>query len=326
MCGYLKNEKGIALLVVLWVLILLWVIVGEFSYAVKLRLNIVNNFKDNTQSYYFAVTGINNALATLLKREGEKAEPVPEKFLRNIESDIHSERLNGDYSVRIGNESGKVNINTAEENLLRVLFNAVDNMDTVQVNIIVDSILDWRDENNLHRINGAEDDYYLSLDPPYECRDGEFRSKEELLLVRGISQKIFADIEDMITLYTDSDTQQSSLFTRNLSKNTSNKININFAPKQLLRSLPMMTDELADEIIARRNEKFFQNLNALQAALGAEIYAAVNQYLTVSVSSFYSMTAYGFTENNRSKSVVNAIIEVDKKFENGYRFVQWTEE
>ncbi|MDA3895651.1 MAG: type II secretion system protein GspK [Desulfobacteraceae bacterium] len=322
----MKNEKGIALLVVLWVLILLWVIVGEFSYAVKLRLNIVNNFKDSTQSYYFAVTGINNALAMLLKRESEKAEPVRENFLRNIESDIHSERANGDYSVRIGNESGKVNINTAEENLLRVLFNAVDNTDTVQVNIIVDSILDWRDENNLHRINGAEDDYYLSLDPPYECRDGEFRSKAELLLVRGVSQQKFADIEDMITLYTESDAQQSSLFTRNLSKNTSNKININFAPKQLLRSLPMMTDELADEIIARRNEKLFQNLNALQAALGAEIYAAVNQYLTVSVSSFYSMIAYGFTENNRSKSVIDAIIEIDKEFENGYRFVQWKEE
>jgi type II secretory pathway component PulK len=95
MIGFLKNEKGIALLIVLWVMMLLWAIVGEFSYAVKLRLNIIKNFKDNTQSYYFAVAGLNNAIASLLEKEQGPVIPVVGNFIRDIESVIKEEGIEG---------------------------------------------------------------------------------------------------------------------------------------------------------------------------------------------------------------------------------------
>lgn len=318
----LKNKKGIALLMVLWILILLWVIVGEFSYAVKLRMNIVNNVKGSTHGYYFAIAGINNALAMLLANENSKKDAVPENFLRNITSSMQSTGVTGGYSVNIENESGKININAAEADLLQVLLSGIE-MDAEQATIIVDSILDWRDENNLHRTHGAEDDYYLSLDPPYECRDGEFRSPSELLLVKGITQTIFSEIEDMITLYTGSSRGIVPLFAKRTAEKSPNKINVNFAPKQLLQSLPLMTDEQAEEIIIQRDEKYFQNLNDLKKLVGNEIYEAINRYLTVSASSFYSIKAYGFMEGNLSQSVVEAIVEINEELETGFRFVRW---
>lgn len=330
MIGFLKNEKGIALFIVLWVLMLLWAIVGEFSYAVKLRLNIIKNFKDSTQSYYFAVAGVNNAIASLLEKENDSVKPVAGDSIRNIEFVIKEGDMKGSYAANIGNESGKVNINTADDNLLQVMLSGFE-IEAEQKDIIVDSIMDWRDENNLHRNNGAEDDYYLSLENPYECRDDEFQSKEELLLVRGVSHAIFAGIESIITIYSTSNTSKSkntsksNIFAQRSGKSKSNKININFAPKKLLLSLPMMTDELVDKIIEYRNDKALQSINELQAIVGMDVYAVIDRYLTISASSFFSVDSVGFTENGRSKSIINAIIEMNTKSESGYRFIQWKE-
>ena len=56
---------------------------------------------------------------------------------------------------------------------------------------VADSILDWRDANREHRLNGAEEDYYRGLDPPYSAKDGPLDVLEELLLVRGVTPQIF---------------------------------------------------------------------------------------------------------------------------------------
>lgn len=55
---------------------------------------------------------------------------------------------------------------------------------------IADSILDWMDEDSDPRENGAEDEYYAGLDPPYYPRNGLPDSLDELLLVRGITPKL----------------------------------------------------------------------------------------------------------------------------------------
>ena len=56
--------------------------------------------------------------------------------------------------------------------------------------IIVDSILDWIDTDDLHRLNGAESDYYQSLPNPYKAKNGRLDTLEELLLIKGMSPDI----------------------------------------------------------------------------------------------------------------------------------------
>src|SRR5262249_46209370 len=59
---------------------------------------------------------------------------------------------------------------------------------------IVNSILDWIDPDDEPRANGAEDDYYQSLTPPYHCKNAALDSLEELLLVKGVTaQLLFGD-------------------------------------------------------------------------------------------------------------------------------------
>lgn len=55
---------------------------------------------------------------------------------------------------------------------------------------VADAILDWMDGDDEPREFGCEADYYLTLDPPYEPKNGPLESIEELLLVRGVTPQL----------------------------------------------------------------------------------------------------------------------------------------
>lgn len=92
--------------------------------------------------------------------------------------------------VRYGitDECARLDINTVTEVQLRRLFNEVipqSTEDAVDINVLVDSLLDWREGGATPRANGAKDEYYGALQPPYRAKKAPFNTVEELLLVRG---------------------------------------------------------------------------------------------------------------------------------------------
>lgn len=56
---------------------------------------------------------------------------------------------------------------------------------------LVDCIMDWTDSDGNPRENGFEEDDYRELDPPRHCRNDDFRTLEELLLVQGMTESLF---------------------------------------------------------------------------------------------------------------------------------------
>ncbi|HWH80114.1 MAG TPA: hypothetical protein VNT76_22200, partial [Candidatus Binatus sp.] len=96
----------------------------------------------------------------------------------------------GVFRVRLIDESGKVNINRANEESLRRIFTNLG-IDDARRDILVDSIMDWRDPDDLHRVNGAEKDYYLGLSPPYSAKNGPLDGVEDLLWIRGMTAELF---------------------------------------------------------------------------------------------------------------------------------------
>ena len=91
----LKNERGIALFLVLWVMALLTVIAGEFCYAIRTEANVTRNFKEETQTYYIAVSGLFWAVGELVVNElvprqvkAPGSEGGQEDIRRRINTDI----------------------------------------------------------------------------------------------------------------------------------------------------------------------------------------------------------------------------------------------
>lgn len=197
---------------------------------------------------------------------------------------------NKNCSVLISDESGKININklTDENKANFIKFLTSYKMDEITAETITDSLLDWLDNDDLHHMNGAEKDYYGSLPEPYEPKNGAFESLEELALVKGVTSRIFEMIRDNVTIY------------------GSGKININFAPKEVLLSIPMVTPEIAEAIIQLRKKRGgINNLNSLKdlfAKLGilGKDYQKITNYLTVANSNYMTIHSSAASDSMRS--------------------------
>jgi general secretion pathway protein K len=206
----------VALLLVLWTFAVLSALAAEFARAMREEAQSALNFKQETGAHYVAVAALNEALLALQAYNGELelgGDGADGEFTRTTQP-IHEEEaerlrpiktlLQGtgdwvkgrfgptEYEVRAIDESGKVPINApqVEEDLLqRIMLNLGYDEDVAAT--VSDSILDWRDEDDLHRTNGAEDDYYEDLDRPYQSKDAPFSTIEELLLVRGVTDEMY---------------------------------------------------------------------------------------------------------------------------------------
>jgi len=347
----LFNDKGIALFLVLWVLTLLSVIAGQFCHAMRTEINITRNFAEETNAYYIAKAGLNIALTELIRsqtRAGTQASAgspfqtegdkrlFPAKKTKGAlasaekkgedadrENAILQWRINtvlpavlfadGSFAVHIGNESGKIDINRADERMLGMIFSAFA-VDEKTKSILTDSILDWRDTDDLHRINGAEDKYYQSLDNPYSAKNGNFDSVDELLLVRGMTSEIFyGGLREMLTVYADS------------AQGEANRININAASAKMLRALPGMTEELAEAVELYRKEKDFKAINQLIPILGDEVYAAVSPYLSLQLSPVWTIRSEGSVSDSSVREGVSAVVKIDPRVKNRYTVMQWTD-
>jgi len=326
----LKSERGIALFLVLWVMALLTVIAGEFCYAIRTEANITRNFKEETQTYYIAVSGLSLAIGELVVNEfvprqvkapagGEE----PEDIRWRINTDIPAIPFgDGQFKVERENESGKVNLNRAGESLLKMMLNNFEIEDTDK-NIIVDSIMDWRDKDNFRRANGAEDDYYLSLPQPYKCKNGDFTSIEELLLVRGVTPEIFyGGLKDMVAVYQDKETGTERDNLRRAGFDF-NRININAASPRMLRALPRMTEDMVQAIMKYREKKDFRSLSDLSLIVGSEVYAAISPYITLSLSPYYTIKSVGMVKESQTRQGVQAVVKIDRMLKKGYEVIQW---
>jgi general secretion pathway protein K len=185
------NQRGVALLVVLWIFIFLLVVAFDFSASVREEATAAHRFSDETQGYYIALAGFERGVYEFLQQSTARDALATQKKADIFDGDWREEALgSGAFRVRWVDEAGKININRADEETLRRIFTNLG-VEEPSKAILVDSIMDWRDPDDLHRLNGAENDYYRSLTPPYTAKNGPFDTVEDLLWVRGMTAELF---------------------------------------------------------------------------------------------------------------------------------------
>ena len=185
------NQRGVALLVVLWIFIFLLVVAFDFSASVREEATAAHRYSDETQGYYIALAGFERGVYEFLQQSTGRDALGTQKKADIFDGDWHEEALGGGaFRVRWVDEGGKININRADEETLRRVF---ANLGVEEPNkaILVDSIMDWRDPDDLHRTSGAENEYYRSLTPSYTAKNGPFDTVEDLLWVRGMTPELF---------------------------------------------------------------------------------------------------------------------------------------
>lgn len=328
----LGNQRGLALLVVLWVLAVLTVIVAQYSYGVRNEINSTRNFRDDTQAYYLARAGIYWGIQRLLQ---EKQSTEEKPLLRGTPFPAESFGT-GAFTLFVADLSGRINLNLATPELLYLLSAGLD-LDEKTRKALVDSIEDWRDEDSLHRLLGAEDDYYQALPEPYHCGDGPFLAREDLLLVKGVSKKLYQTMQQRITvLPIKTDSSPSSKKRRRYMTNQwqdsrqsvekrmqpQSQININSAPAAVLRCLPSVEPIAVEALLERRKEGGFRAMSEVIETLGQEASAELIRFITLKSSDYYSITSVGSLPQSEGSHTVTAIVHLDRGKQR-YTIVSW---
>ncbi len=174
------EPNGIALVAVLWVLVLLSVMAGDFLRESRSQTQLARNLLENARARALAEAGVHRAIFDLLDPKGQW----------QVDGTVYGFPFGeGKVSVSIQDEGGKINLNRARDELLQGLFVVFD-LDEEAAAHLVDAIADFRDPGDRRRLNGAEESDYRAAGLPYRPKNAPFEAVDELHQVIGIKRKL----------------------------------------------------------------------------------------------------------------------------------------
>jgi general secretion pathway protein K len=261
-----RQRRGFALLTALVMLVAVSLLALELGEVARARRLAAANALGRTAAAAAAEAGIEEAYARL-------ADQLRQAYLTQIRAGTAAEnawaaaarlRLGPTplgaqwYEVTARDVGTALNLNTVDgdglRRFLRTFALSADRADR-----ITQSLLDWRDADDLRRPNGAEGAEYLRLGAPLLPANTRLRSVAELRHVSGMSDDLYQRLLPYLTV------------------DGSGRVNLNAAPAPVLLALPGMTDESVRLIMRWRNVG--RRVAAIDA-LAPELMALSQQRLT----------------------------------------------
>lgn len=230
--GNAGQQRGVALILVMWLLVLITILIGTFSILARSENLEARNVFDTVRARAAAEAAMHRAAFEMRNPDLET------KWI--ADGRIYKFQL-GDALVELSiiDETGKIDINSASGEDLAALFESQD-VPPDDALRIADAIQDWRDGDNLPRPQGAEEDDYLAAEYPYTPRDGPFSTVEELQQVLGVGYELYNKVESAITVFTGRA-----------------DVNLRYAPEAVLLSQGYTPEEIQDFIHQREEQSGF---------------------------------------------------------------------
>ncbi|UCH79828.1 MAG: type II secretion system minor pseudopilin GspK [Nitrospiraceae bacterium] len=235
------DNRGSALIITLLLITILVGLVVNFVYEVYMDSSAVSNWSNAQRASYIAKSGQNIAVSFI-----KQVKLYPPTNIREIALPVAIDfGPASSLAVMVEDENSKFNLNKLTDDKsvdsLKKLFEYLKiNPDLALL------IADWRDPDSDPRTSESED----------LAKNGEFWSIDELKLIKGIDNEVFAKISPYVTA-------------------TSNwfgwKVNINTADLPVLFIMDdQMTITLAESIIDYRKDTPFETVEQVQNISGLE--------------------------------------------------------
>lgn len=224
------RQQGIALVLVLWVLILLTITTGSYALMARMDQLEANQLLSGTQARMWAEAGLELAVLGLRETDDE---------LRMIaDGRAYSQEIEGvTIEVHATDERGKLDINAADGPTLSILF-ANHGMDPAAAELLAGAILDWRDNDDAERVDGAEIETYQAAGVELGPANRDFMMVEELLQVLGMPYELYRRVEPGLTVHSGSSLPELA-----------------YAPAEALLAIPDITPDEALNFVAERQSQ-----------------------------------------------------------------------
>jgi general secretion pathway protein K len=230
-------QRGIALIAVLWLTILLTVIASGFAFSMHGEAVAARNALSLAKARV-AADGAVERVAFELSRPRN----LPDVWQADGSPQTWAE---GEVSITTWatDESARIDLNTANDLLLRGLLTNIGGLDATQADAVLAAILDWKDPDDLKRPNGAEEADYRAAGKNYKPSNAPFETVGELARVLGVTPELVARVADSLTVYA----RQPG-------------INTATASRDVLLAIPNVTPEIVDAFIQQRTEALASKL------------------------------------------------------------------
>ncbi len=347
------NNSGIILIVVLWFLIILTVMAVGLGRRTSIDLAMTKHSIGKLKAYYAAFGGLIYAV-DFIKRDAEDQETrnfdtlylmglkleegdKKEELFQDIElgegvfSIYFEENQNGETIRHYGfhDEESKINLNGIKKQNIGALVELIKLFDVEEERAlaIAYSVIDWqdKDEQLSDEIYGAEGDYYSGSIPTYSCKNKPFDTVDELKLVRGVTEDLFENIKEYLTVYP---------------KNATNlKVNYDSASETVLKALMRSmagqrsnteiadADSLVEKMLTyRRGDDGIQateddeRIEIGQMQLNAKertVFLTSQSYVTKK-SRFLHLLVSGIDHSSGAESILEAVVDREN-----YAFVEF---
>ncbi len=231
-----KQQKGVALMIVLMVVAFVAVIGVDMAGRLQLQVQRAANIKDNNQAYWYAMGAEQFAKTAILRLIDADPDVVnmeqewSQEFTYPLEgggiqaqlSDMQNcfnlnalresgdsrnpspnPSLNADDSGTNGKEKVKdPGTGGTPADALTLFQTMIKNggfeIDSYSAEVFSDSLADWLDEDSNLRQNGAEDSDYESLVHPYLAANNLMANKSELRLINGVDLEWLSELLPLV--------------------------------------------------------------------------------------------------------------------------------
>lgn len=222
-----SRQRGVALILVLWACALLAIVLGGFAVLARTEGMQARYQFAQVQARYAAEAGLARAVAALHDPDSDRrwrgdGQPYTFKF------------DGATVKVRITDEDGKVDLNTATPRILERLLRRLG-VDEARAHGLAEAIADWRDNDTMTRPGGAEAERYHQAGYAYGPRNGPFASIQELQMVLGMTPPLYAKLKPLVTIWS--------------GRNVPNPAH---APAAVLAALPGMNKDTAGSYVEKR--------------------------------------------------------------------------
>lgn len=190
----MRRMRGAALLLVLWLIVLLSALVGAFALTARTEALQGRVLYHGIVAEQAARAGLDYAI-TRIEQADPRLQWLPDG------RDYRWQFADAAITVKIVDESGKVDLNQADATLLGALFE-VAGTPPDQAARVAGAILDWRDPDPLTQPSGgAEDADYGAAGRAYGAKDALFESVAEVEQVLGMTPALYARVAPYLTVY-----------------------------------------------------------------------------------------------------------------------------
>lgn len=291
------RDRGAALMLALWALFVLSAMVIGWALDINSRLAINGNASRVTEAEAMACSGAEIAL-----------HPAVQPGASVLRGGLNRAQT---YEARITGEGGRLNINwvLAGENSARLellrKFLETKGVDLNERDHMIDCLLDWVDPDNLVRLNGAE--------------DGDNYQPTNTLLTR---------VDDLKRVRGWADFVAQPGWDAELTVNSTGPIDLAWASRELLLSLPGMTEPLVEQFLKMRqgpdgtdDDASFKSMDEVRVALGF----SQEQFKQLAALVGFRDQVVRVVSTGKSGDVTRVVQMVIRKAGNTAQLITWKE-